>query len=108
MAGLGPHSNPQKMYDDLWADAAKPFTTPAGAEAYLFRAEDVKWLDIFPDVGAVMHAVESLYDAARESSAIDLEKIAYLRVGEEFGDIERIGDPDHFGLHVQQSVALPA
>lgn len=55
----------------------------------VIRYYDVKWSYLYDDVKPIMDFIKSLPD----------DQYAFIRVGEEPGDIEQSGDPDKFNMY---------
>jgi hypothetical protein len=70
------------------------FTTTLG---YYFIWLNLKWYDDFNDVREVMDFLGSL----------DGEDYGYIRIGEEYDDIETRGDPYRFDMSPEISISTP-
>ena len=74
-----------------------------GVEAVVFIWEDVKWYDSYSDVTSVM---EVFHKVLEDSSGENEEGsgAGLIRVGEEEGDIESLGEPYEFEIYATTSV----
>ena len=80
--------------DDRWFIDDYPwFSRTEYNDTVMFGWNDVKWYEGYPEVDAVMSAIETL---ASEGYPFE-----YLRIGEEFDDIEtREHNPEELNRHI--------
>jgi len=64
-------------------------------ESITFLWEDVKWYDSYDDVKSISRVIDRV---ASDESYVDKELFGFIRIGEEDGDIEKVGSPWDFGL----------
>jgi len=97
-----------------------------GTEVVLLYFDNVKWYDYFDDVAAIYTLMakwdaiadygydpddqESVNTAAcsiLETGDVDTTPIyGFVRLGEEFGDIEYRGDPVYYGIYPEQRLCV--
>ena len=65
-----------------------------------FIWEDSKWYESYSDVQAVMR----VFNAVLGDESNEGEGAGFIRVGEESGDIESLGDPSEFEIYASTSV----
>lgn len=69
-----------------------------------WRFDYAKWYDSFPDV-QIMENIMSMCDDV-DISGLAYDSYGFIRIGEEYGDIEMKGDPFAFDLYVNRSLDI--
>lgn len=62
-----------------------------------FFVEEIKWYESYPNIAFMQKFVED-----------NEEDSCLLRLGEDYGDLEIIGDTDAFGICVSRGIDVPA
>ena len=65
----------------------------------LAKVSDVKWYDSYPSVFRIMDAIHRIEDS---------ETYGFIRIGEEWNDIESFGYPYDYGLSLERYVTTTA
>jgi len=66
-------------------------------ENVIFIWEDVKWYPTYGDVKSIMAVVDRILLEGKERT-LEEEEVGMVRVGEESGDVEKIGSPSAFDI----------
>ena len=69
-----------------------------------WRFDYAKWYDSFPDV-QIMENIMTMCDNV-DISGLAYDSYGFIRIGEEYEDIEMKGDPSAFDLYVNRSVDI--
>lgn len=90
---------PQMLRDPDWATDVRD-----GTSARYWVFDGIKWYDSL----AVVKEVELyLWELGQRDDDADKPLYGVIRVGEDDEDIERQGDPGHFGIFVERIITLP-
>lgn len=69
--------------------------------------EEVKWYSDYPEIWELedwMSRMDAMVGEAVGGVVIEDELYGFIRLGEEFEDVERRGDPDKFGMWVNRMI----
>ena len=69
-----------------------------------WRFDYAKWYDSFPDV-QIMENIMSMCDDV-DISGLAYDSYGFIRIGEEYEDVETKGDPSAFDLYVNRSLDI--
>ena len=105
---LGINSTALEEWLTHLATNPKAFEIIEGAEGGMIRTkygvylnwEYVKWYNSYPEVKQVEDFLSFLEEHDRD------DEFSFLRLGEEFGDVENRGNSDHFEFYPVQAVEI--
>jgi len=87
-----------------WCNLPEWGTTEIKHESYsIYQIDGVKWNS---DFDCVTQTSEFTYWAENKASLKGGPDWGFLRIGEEYGDVEEHGHPDHFGIYPETSLAI--
>ena len=69
-----------------------------------WRFDYAKWYDSYPDV-QIMENIMTMCDNV-DTSGLAYDSYGFIRIGEEYEDIEMKGDPSAFDLYVNRSLDI--
>lgn len=91
--GLALYNEKREEIDKMFHDIDKK---TVGKDAVYFQYDSVKWYDSYPEVAQVN---EFLHDNA--------DNVGMVRVGEDIGDVETVGDPYKFDIYASTVIDFP-
>lgn len=71
--------------------------TAKNDKCLFFKIDGWKWYSNYPEIQEIHKFLDSL----------DEDEFGFLRVGEEIGDVEILGEPGEFDVYAYQSISYP-
>ncbi len=83
---------------------------------FFWTIEGIKWYESYPEVQEVMDWLTTIESEEHQSDYIvngkkqkpwEQDQYGFLRMGEEYNDIEELGDPYHFDISMCREIVTP-
>ena len=86
-------------FPEIWESHPQYIQEQTG-DYIIFYIDSIKWYDHFPEISKAILFMNHLDDKALH------ERYGYMRLGEEFGDLDDRGDTSKYDLYVNQSISI--
>ena len=83
---------------------------------FFWTIEGIKWYESYPEVQEVMDWLTTIESEEHQSDCMvngnkqkpwEQDQYGFLRMGEEYNDIEELGDPYHFDISMCREIVTP-